>query len=303
MGVVERKSPNIARTVLISEFGDEVADFLLKERYLINGRTLETYWPGGVGKEVNIEWNEKLKSFTYLSGYGELISIKNDHLKTYDANIDKIVSFLAEEFDVLESSKTKRNHHLEELLYFVGNAQISKKKVAIFLARRLREGAVFKKIDEFFLTQSTTRLKKLILTSSRNVYPETTKTGASIISIPKLLKMANSNKLFNLDYVANVVFNKNNENPKPYIHCTEDGGILFIGEESWNVGGSKKRQIIKLMCDHYAADPKKKLKWDELLIEADIDESTTSRFRDMFKDSKIKELIANKDGYVWFIDR
>ena len=78
---------------------------------------------------------------------------------------------------------------------------------------------------------------------------------------------------------------------------------LFIGEESWNVGGSKKRQIIKLMCDHYAADSKKKLKWDELLIEADIDESTTSRFRDMFKDSKIKELIANKDGYVWFADR
>lgn len=53
----------------------------------------------------------------------------------------------------------------------------------------------------------------------------------------------------------------------------------------------------------YAADSKKKLKWDELLIEADIDESTTSRFRDMFKDSKIKELIASKDGYVWFADK
>ena len=115
--------------------------------------------------------------------------------------------------------------------------------------------------------------------------------------------MANSKKLFNLDYITNVVFNKNNEDPKPYIHCTEDGSLLCIGEERWNVGGSKKRQIIKLMCDHYASDAKKKLKWDELLIEADIDESTTSRFRDMFKDSKIKELITSKDGNVWFADR
>jgi hypothetical protein len=79
--------------------------------------------------------------------------------------------------------------------------------------------------------------------------------------------------------------------------------LLFIGEKSWSVGGSKKRQIIKLMCDHYAENPQEQLKWEELLIEADIDESTTSRFRDMFKDSKLKDLIAHQDGYVWFADR
>jgi len=232
------------------------------------------------------------------------VEVSKDDLKTYDVNFSKIVEFLADEFDVSRNSRTKNNEHIESLLYFAGDARLSNKKmISVYFSRRLSDPEVFKKVDEFFLKQSTTKLKKLILTSSPNIYPETTKTGASIVSISKLLEMANSKKLFNLDYIANVVFNKNNEDPKPYIHCTEDGSLLFIGEESWNVGGSKKRQIIKLMCDHYAADSKKKLKWDELLIEADIDESTTSRFRDMFKDSKIKELIANKDGYVWFADR
>jgi hypothetical protein len=301
MGIIEQYEANIANRVLLSELGDEGAKFLLKENFLTKGRDLKHYWNGDDDK--NVEWYDHLNSFAYLSLSG-LVEVSKDDLKTYDVNFSKIVEFLADEFDVSRSSRTKNNEHIESILYFVGDARLSNKKmISVYFARRLSDPEVFKKVDEFFLKQSTTKLKKLILTSSPNIYPETTKTGASIVSISKLLEMANSKKLFNLDYIANVVFNKNNEDPKPYIHCTEDGSLLFIGEESWNVGGSKKRQIIKLMCDHYAADSKKKLKWDELLIEADIDESTTSRFRDMFKDSKIKELIANKDGYVWFADR
>jgi hypothetical protein len=301
MGIIEQYEANIANRVLLSELGDEGAKFLLKENFLTKGRDLKHYWNGDDDK--NVEWYDHLNSFAYLSLSG-LVEVSKDDLKTYDVNFSKIVEFLADEFDVSRSSRTKNNEHIESILYFVGDARLSNKKmISVYFSRRLSDPEVFKKVDEFFLKQSTTKLKKLILTSSSNIYPEVTKTGASIVSISKLLEMANSKKLFNLDYIANVVFNKNNEDPKPYIHCTEDGSLLFIGEESWNVGGSKKRQIIKLMCDHYAADSKKKLKWDELLIEADIDESTTSRFRDMFKDSKIKELIANKDGYVWFADR
>ncbi len=301
MGIVEQYEANIANRVLLSELGDEGAKFLLKENFLTKGRDLEHYWNGDDDK--NVEWYDHLNSFAYLSLSG-LVEVSEDDLKTYDVNFSKIVEFLADEFDVSRSSRTKNNEHIENLLYFVGDARLSNKKmISVYFARRLSDAGVFKKVDEFFLKQSTTRLKKLILTSSPNIYPETTKTGASIISIPKLLEMANGKKLLNLDYIANVVFNKNNEDPKPYIHCTEDGSLLFIGEKSWNVGGSKKRQIIKLMCDHYAENPQEQLKWEELLIEADIDESTTSRFRDMFKDSKLKELIAHKDGYVWFADR
>lgn len=301
MGIIEQYEANIANRVLLSELGDQGAKFLLKENFLTKGRNLDHYWDGDDDKVV--DWYDHLDSFAYLSLSG-LIEVSEDDLKTYDVNLSQVIKFLADEFDVTASSRVKNNEHIENLLYFVGDVRLTNKKmIAVYFARRISDSENFKKIDEFFLKQSTSRLKKLILTSSPNIYPETTKTGTSIISVPKLLEMANSKKLFNLDYIANVVFNKNNEDPKPYIHCTEDGSMLFIGEESWSVGGSKKRQIIKLMCDHYAADSKKKLKWDELLIEADIDESTTSRFRDMFKDSKIKELIASKDGYVWFADR
>ncbi len=301
MGIIEQYEANIANRVLLSELGDEGAKFLLKENFLTKGRDLEHYWNGDDDK--NVEWYDHLNSFAYLS-LGGLVEISEDDLKTYDVNFSKIVEFLADEFDVSRSSRTKNNEHIDSLLYFVGDARLSNKKmISVYFSRRLSDPEVFKKVDEFFLKQSTTKLKKLILTSSPNIYPETTKTGARIISIPKLLEMANSKKLLNLDYIANVVFNKNNEDPKPYIHCTEDGSLLFIGEKNWSVGGSKKRQIIKLMCDHYAENPQEKLKWDELLIEADIDESTTSRFRDMFKDSPIKELIAHKNGYVWFADR
>ncbi len=298
MALTDQDDSNISHRVLLSDLGNGDAEFLLREKFLVKGNNLLHYWDGDDDKII--DWYDHLDSFAYLSTSG-LIKVSEDNLKTYDVNFSRIVEFLANEFDVTASSRVKSNEHVEKLLYFVGDTRLNNKKtISVYFARRLSDPEIFKKIDEFFLKQSTSRLKKLILTSSCNIYPETTKTGANIVSIPKLLEMANSKKLFNLDYITNVVFNKNNEDPKPYIHCTEDGSLLCIGEERWNVGGSKKRQIIKLMCDHYAADSKKKLKWDDLLIEADIDESTTSRFRDMFKDSKIKELIASKDGYVWF---
>ena len=298
MEIVEQRNPNISNSVLISEFGEEIKNFLLKENYLTSGRSLEHYWLGDEDKDVFIEWDEKLKSFVYLSSSGKFVPIKDDELKTYDADIDKIVNFLSKEFDILESSKTKQNKHLEGFLYFVGNSQIQKKKVAIFFARRLNDHEIFKKIEEFFIKESPTNLPKLILTSSNQFCPESLKSKAKIISIPKLIGLANGKALFNLDYVANILFGSGSSEPKPHVYCSEDGSNLHIGKKSWPVNGDKQRQIIKIMCEFYLENPDNKIRWNTLLDEADIE--TSSRFRDLFKNSKVKEAIDFEDGSVWF---
>jgi hypothetical protein len=298
MEIVEQKNPNISHSVLFSEFGKDVAKFLIDQNYLTQGENLDTYWLGSEDKDVDVEWNEKLKSFVYLSLSGKFVAVEEDDLKTYDADFDKIVNFLAKEFDVLESSKTKQNQHLEELLFFVGNAQINKKKFAIFFARRLNNSTVFKKVEEFFVKESTSSLPKLILTSSNQFCPESLKTKAKIISIPKLIELANSKALFNMDYIANVIFGIGSDEAKPDVYCTEDASTLFVGDKSWSIKGDKQRQIIKLMCDHYLENPDKKIRWQELLDDADIE--TSSRFRDFFKYSSVAEVIINKDGFVWF---
>lgn len=298
MEIVEQKNPNISHSVLFSEFGKDVAKFLIDQNYLTQGENLESYWLGSEDKDVYVEWNEKLKSFAYVSSSGKFVAVKEDDLKTYDADFDKIVNFLAKEFDVLESSKTKQNQHLEGLLFFVGNAQINKKKFAIFFTRRLNDSAVFKKIEEFFIKESTSSLPKLILTSSNQFCPESLRTKAKIISIPKLLELANSKALFNMDYVANVLTGNSDSDPKPYVYCTEDGSNLCVGEKNWSIKGDKQRQIIKIMCDFYAENPDAKTRWNTILEEADIE--TSSRFRDLFKNSAVIEAVDYKDGFVWF---
>ena len=298
MEIVEQKNPNISHSVLFSEFGKDAAKFLIDQNYLTQGESLESYWLGSEDKDVYVEWNEKLKSFAYVSSSGKFVAVKEDDLKTYDADFDKIVNFLAKEFDVLESSRTKQNQHLEGLLFFVGNAQINKKKFAIFFARRLNDSAVFKKVEEFFIKESTSSLPKLILTSSNQFCPESLKTKAKIISIPKLLDLANSKALFNMDYVANVLSGNSDSDPKPYVYCSEDGSNLCVGEKNWSIKGDKQRQIIKIMCDFYAENPDAKTRWNTILEEADIE--TSSRLRDLFKNSKVMEAIDYKDGFVWF---
>jgi hypothetical protein len=300
IGIVEQNYTNISNSILISELDDQGIKFLLEENFLTKGRDLEHYLDGDGNKYV--QWYEHLNSFAYLSLSG-LIKVTDDDLKTHDANISKIVNFFADEFEVTRNSRTKNNEHIEGFLYFIGDARLNNQKmVSIYFARRLSDPEIFRKVDGFFLGRSTTRLKKLILTSSYNIYPETTKTGAKIISVSKLLQLANRNNiLFNLDYITNIIFGRGSESDlKPYAHSTEDGSMLFIGARSWKIRGGKQRQIIKIMCDNYASDPGEKLKWDLLLIEADIDEDTPSRFRDLFKDSKVKEAIIYDDGFVWF---
>jgi len=297
MEIVEQKNPNISHSVLFSEIGKDVAKFLIDQNYLTQGESLESYWLGSEDKDVYVEWNEKLKSFAYVSSSGKFVAVKEDDLKTYDANFEKIVSFLAKEFDVSESSKTKQNQHLEGLLFFVGEARISKKKVAVFFARRLNDNEVLKKVEEFFI-KPTSSLTKLILTSSNHLSPESLKNKSKIISIPKLLGLANSKALFNMDYIANVIFGIGSDEAKPHIYCTEDASTLFIGDKSWSIKGDKQRQIIKLMCDHYLENPEKKIRWQDLLNDADIE--TSSRFRDFFKYSTVMEAITHQNGFVWF---
>ena len=300
MEIVEQDSPNISHPVLISEFGNEAAKFLLKENYLSPGRNLETYWLSAEDKDVEVEWNAKLKSFVYLSPVGKFVKVKEDDLKTYDVDLGKIVSFLSKELVVLESSIVKQNQYLEGLLYFVGSGYFQKKKVAIFFARRLNDNSTLKKIEEFFIKESPTNLPKLILASSNNSCPELLKfSKAKIIPITKLLGLATDNKsLFNVDYVANILFGGKGDDLRPYVYCSENGGILFVGDKSWPVKGDKQRQIIKVICDSWQKNPDSKMRWRELLDQADIE--TESRFRDFFKNSKVKEVFDYDDGFVWF---
>lgn len=297
MGVVEQHDPSIAHRVLLSELGDEEAKFLLKENFLTKGQNLEHYWDGDDDKYV--EWYDHLNSFAYLSLSG-LIEVTEDDLKTYDANFSRFTDFLVTELDVLPSSKVKANEYIEGLLYFVGNIQIGRKKLAVFFARRLGDHNVFKKIEEFFVKQSPIRLPKLILTSSTHFYPESLRENkAAIISIPKLLDLSANNKtLFNIDYINGVVFGGEIDS-KPYVHCLEDGSILFVGDKHWDIKGQNQRQVIKAMCELYLENPDSKMRWNAILSIADLDE-TSSRFVDLFKKSSVKDVIEHGNGFVWF---
>ena len=295
MEIVEQKDPNISHSSLMSEAGRDVANFLLKENYLTKGCDSNSFWLGD--EDVNVEWNEELQSYVYLSCSGKFIAVNEEELKTYDIDIDKIVNFLAKEFDVLESSKTNENKHLKGILYFAGNAHVQKKKISIFFARRLNDRATFKKIEEFFI-KPITSFPTLILTSSNHLCPEVLKSGTKIISITNLLGLANGKDLFNFDYVANVIFGCGSNEVRPYIYCSEDGSILHVGNKNWNVGGDKQRQVIKIMCDNYLKNPDQKMRWNSIINEADME--TQSRFQDMFKNSAVKEAIDHDKGLVWF---
>lgn len=300
MEAADQQNPSISHSVLSSELGEECVKFLLKESYLERGRDLETYWLSGEDADVEIEWIEKLQSFVYLSRRGKLVPIKDEELKTYDVNFGRISDFIAKELDVFPSSRNKQSEYLEGLLHFVGEAQIQKRRVAVFFARRVTHHIALNQIEEFFIKESPTSLPKLILTSSNYLSPESLRTSkAKIISIPKLLKSAKEKSILNMDYIGNVLFANAGDELKAHVRCTEDGSTLFVGDKSWIIKGDKQRQIIKVMCDLYAENPDGEMRWNIVLSMAELDEST-SRFKDFFKDSAIKEAIAHAKGFVWF---
>ena len=293
----EQAEPNIAYSVLKSELGKEIADSLIQNDFLTKGRDLESYYLPSQDKDVYVDWNEEMESFVYLSDFGKFLPIPEDELKTFDINFAKLTDFIADQFDVSKNSRRNPNNYLDDLLFFIGEENIQKKKYAIFFARRLNNQINFKKIDEFFLSQSPSTFPKLILTSSNEHCPSKLTQKSKIISIPKLLTFS-KDKLFNMEYISNVLIRGADDEYKPYIRCTEDAGTLFVGDNIYEIGGDKQRQIIKIMCDSYLDEPKAKVRWRYILDEANMEED--SKFREIFKKSKVAEALDAKDGFVWF---
>ena len=297
IATAEQAEPNITYSVLKSELGKEIADSLIQNDFLTKGRDLESYYLPSQDKDVYVDWDEEMESFVYLSDLGKFLPVPEDELKTFDINFTKLTDFIADQFDVSKSGRKSPNNYLDDLLFFIGEENIQKKKYTIFFARRLNNQIDFKKIDEFFLSQSPSTFPKLILTSSNEYCPSKLTQKSKIISIPKLLTFS-KDKLFNMEYISNVLIRGADDEYKPYIRCTEDAGTLFVGDNIYEIGGDKQRQIIKIMCDSYLDEPKAKVRWRYILDEANMEED--SKFRDIFKKSKVAEALDAKDGFVWF---
>lgn len=297
IATAEQAEPNIAYSVLKSGLGKEIADSLIQNDFLTKGRDLESYYLPSQDKDAYVDWNEEMESFVYLSDLGKFLPIPEDELKTFDINFTKLTDFIADKFDISKNSRKNSNGHIDDNLFFLGEEHIKKKKYAIFFARRLNDQINFKKIDEFFLKESPTKFPKLILTSSNEHCPNKLTQKSKIISIQKLLTFSQG-KLFNMEYISNVLIRGADDEYKPYIRCTEDAGTLFIGDDIYEIGGDKQRQIIKIMCDPYIDEPEAKVRWRYILDEANIDED--SKFRDIFKKSKVEKALDAKDGFVWF---
>jgi len=295
--IAEQADPNITYSHLKSNLGKEIADNLIQNNFFIKGRDLETYYLANQDKEAYVEWSDDLNSFVYLSDFGKFLPVAEEELRTYDINFTKLTDFIANQFDVSQSSRKNANNYLDDLLFFIGEENIEKKKYAIFFARRLNNKIHFKKIDEFFLKESPTKFPKLILTSSNEYCPSKLSDGGKIISIPKLLTFS-KDRLFNMDYISNILNKGADDEYKPYIHCSEGGAVLFIGDKSYDVGGVSQRLAIEIMCRHYLKNGNEKIRWRTVMDE--IDSNSDSRARDLFRKSKISDLILSKGGFIWF---
>lgn len=295
--VAEQAEPNIAYSVLKSELSEKTANSLIQNDFLTKGRDLESYYLANQDKDVYVDWNEEMESFVYLSDLGKFLPIPEDELKTFDINFSKLTDFIADQFDVSKSSRKNPNNYLNDLLFFIGEENIQKKKYAIFFARRLNNQIDFKKIDEFFLRQSPTTFPKLILTSSNEHCPSKLTQKSKIISIPKLLTFSQG-KIFNMDYISNILISGADDEYKPHVRCNEDASTLFIGNNSVHVKGDKQRQAIKIICDLYAENPDGNIRWNNVTDIADF--GIESRYRDLFKKSKVANFISYKEGIIEF---
>jgi hypothetical protein len=295
--IVEQADPNITYSHLKSNLGKETANNLIQNNYFNKGRDLETYYLPGQDREAYVEWSDDHNSFVYLSDFGKFLPVAEEEVKTYDINFTKLTDFIADQFNISENSRKNSNGYIDGNLFFLGEEHIKKKKYAIFFARRLNDQINFKKIDEFFLKESPTKFPKLILTSSNEHCPNKLTQKSKIISIQKLLTFSQG-KLFNIDYISNILISGADDEYKPYVRCNEDASTFFVGNSSVHVKGDKQRQAIKIICDLYAENPEGNIRWNNVANIADF--GTESRYRDLFKKSKVANFISYKEGIIEF---
>jgi hypothetical protein len=291
--VLDQHSPCVTHDTLFGTYR-HLSEGLTGQGWLKPASPLQHYLPPGADEACRVLTRNGQN--VYLADYGSFVAVPPNALNRYQPDREPFVAWFREQLGIAKASRLLS--YANDLLHYLGDCFLDRRKVSIFLVRRSTDYHVLEACEAAFL-QSPTKHTKLVLSTSAAMPATRLRCKSPVISVRDVIDHSPLEGTLNHDYLAHVVFGGLPDKPRPFVDCSDDGGILIIGEKSWDIIGDKARQIIKAMVNRWQQNQPKN-RWKSIIQDAGL-EDPVSPPKNFFNATFKKEVIGYDKGFVWFL--
>ena len=233
-----------------------------------------TVVPLGSDQEKDVEWNDDVGGYAYFSARG-WVKIDANLLRRYRLNTQWVVDQILQAL----SWPQKTEPLLDGVLWNCGQSYIGKKRVTLFVGRRVAHPEVFTDIQKK-LTPRCRSGAHVLLTTSRHIEPQMSIPGATIIPLVDVLDRQRKHFALDAALVSSILFDQRPDESNKVVLCKANGGKLIINGHSFEFRGDKQRQVVQYLCNKYDAG--------ELPVRiqdmfSDLEFADNTRMQDLFK--------------------
>lgn len=233
-----------------------------------------TVVPLGSDQEKDVEWNDDVGGYAYFSLRG-WVKIDANLLRRYKLNAQWVVDQILQAL----SWPQKAEPLLDGMLWNCGQSYIGKKRVSLFVGRRVAHPEVFSDIQKK-LTPRCKSGANVLLTTSQHIEPHMSIPGATIVPLFDVFNRQRKNFALDADLISSILFDQRPGESNKAVLCKANGGKLIINGRSFEFRGDKQRQVVRYLCNKYDVD-ELPVRIQEMF--SDLEFSDNTRMQDLFK--------------------
>lgn len=244
---------------------------------------------------IAAEWSPEHRAYGYRDSTGRWIGVDVAEITAYGVDFPRVIAGMLVQFDRTGSAPPQAL--VEGLLLDVGVIKLTgaEEPVPVWFARRLSDPAVWEKVSDLMRRRPPEEVR-VILTSTRGSrIPETGRRDI-VISVSDVLAgpgtFAISPKLMGAR-----VFPDRAQRRYPIDH-SENYGIVWLRDETFEFGGDKQRNFLELLFDAYWAG-RRVLRTSDLLAEAGFGDKTNTVSKAFSGRTDYKKFIRQSEGNIW----
>jgi hypothetical protein len=290
--VLDQHSPCVTHDTLFGTYR-HLSEGLTGQGWLKPASPLQHYLPPGADEACRVLTRNGQN--VYLADYGSFVAVPPNALNRYQPDREPFVAWFREQLGIAKASRLLS--YANDLLHYLGDCFLDRRKVSIFLVRRSTDYHVLEACEAAFL-QSPTKHTKLVLSTSAAMPATRLRCKSPVISVRDVIDHSPVEGTLNHDYLAHVVFGGLPNIPRPFVDCSGDGGVLHIGEQTWTIERDRTRQVIKAMVDLWQLGEHRP-RWQTVIGNAGLE--TASPPKNFFTKNLHGHCLSSKGGAVFFL--
>jgi hypothetical protein len=250
---------------------------------------------------VSLTWSSELSGYAYFSPAVGLVRIDDDRLHRYKVDVSWLLQWIAGHLGIGTGARQvclipDRLWDLGDI--WLGETKRMRRRIAIYLARRLNELETVDQVVEM-LRMHSARPGKLILTTTHdpNFARALTNNCAAVLPIKSCARAGVEDFVLDAEIIYSAAHGLRPSATALAVRSDGEFRVIQVYDREFHFRGDKQRQVVGLL---YKRWEKREGRISAASMFEELGLTGTNRLRDLFKGHPDwRDLIGYKDGACW----